>query len=239
MPESKKAARGSKTGTGKPRGGKCVIVFIKYPEKGKVKSRLGKVIGDEKACRLYRNFVLDILETVNGIAPGECAVIVCFHPPHAAQEIKNWLGETYAYMPQRGSDLGEKMKNAFLDAFAEGFTTALLMGSDIPDLPGTIIAEGFAALEENDVVLGPTPDGGYYLIGFTIGNFPPGVFTEIDWSAGEVFKRTLEKLNSAHCCIHVLPTWTDIDTYEDLQTLRERHRSSDCAHSRTTRYLGG
>lgn len=212
-------------------GRQCLIVFVKSPEIGRVKSRLAAEIGEEKARRLYVRFVEDLLDSLD---KGDYCLKIFFHPPDREALLSKWLGRDRCYEPQRGDDLGERMKRAFEKCFSEGFEAAILIGCDIPDLTGEIIKEGFAALIASDVVIGPSYDGGYYLIGFQSGTFLPEVFTGIPWGTGGVLKRTREILESKGR-LSLLPLWRDIDTYEDLNALIERHRESPFANSRTIR----
>jgi hypothetical protein len=201
-------------------GKQCILFFLKAPEEGKVKSRLAEVIGGESACRLYKYFIMTMLETLNKVSEEESlALKLCFHPPEAKGLIMGWLGSGYDYMPQQGEDLGQRMKNAFQECFAEGYDSALLLGSDIPDLPVMIIKEGFCSLINSDAVIGPAYDGGYYLIGFRSDTFLPEVFEGISWSTDNVFQKTMEICAERDLIVATLPRWRDIDTYEDLQEL--------------------
>jgi uncharacterized protein len=217
---------------------RCILVFIKSPEKGMVKSRLAAAIGEEQACRLYEYFVLDLLETLRKTAKtGNYALKICFHPPESGKRIAAWLGAENDYLPQRGKDLGERMGNAFREIFADGYKEILLTGSDIPDLPGKIIHRGFASLKGHNAVIGPTRDGGYYLIGFRSGCFLPDIFTGIPWSTGEVFEKTMARFKLGNFDVSILPAWQDMDTPEDLRDLMTRHRHRAFRESRTMRYL--
>jgi rSAM/selenodomain-associated transferase 1 len=208
----------------------CLLVFVKYPDKGKVKSRLAKEFGEDTVLRLYEGFVLDILETIR---EGKYRIKICFHPASAREKIASWLGKSYLYMPQNGRDLGEKMKNAFTAAFSEGFEKVMLIGSDIPDLPKEIIEEAFAS--NGDAVIGPATDGGYYLIGFKRSTFLPHIFEGMQWSTASVFERTMEIFRKHSYNVHVLPQWQDIDTPEDLKVFYERNRAF--LHSRTMAFI--
>jgi rSAM/selenodomain-associated transferase 2/rSAM/selenodomain-associated transferase 1 len=216
----------------------CILLFVKSPQHVPVKSRLAASIGGETARELYKNFVLDILETLSGVAAKTgCVVCLCVHPSGAVPEIRKWLGDGYRYLPQKGKDLGERMKNAFLDGFADGYGRAIILGSDAPDLTGEIITEGINSLGHGEAVIGPAHDGGYYLIGFRSDTFLPAVFEDISWSTGNVFAATMEIFRHARRHVSVLPSWRDIDTLPDLKDLRERHQTSGVVHSRTIRYL--
>jgi hypothetical protein len=212
------------------------MMFIKTPEKGMVKTRLASSVGDEVALDLYRCFVRDLMEMV--IRTGYPHV-VCFHPPDSQHKIVQWLGDTHALLPQIGDNLGERMKKAFLEVFSKGYRDALLIGSDSPDLPGTLIDEAFSSLKDqgHSAVIGPSFDGGYYLIGFRAYAFLPEVFEGIPWSTPDVFVRTLCILQEKGLLIHILPHWRDIDTSEDLRELYVNNRDSSFADSVTMRYI--
>jgi rSAM/selenodomain-associated transferase 1 len=133
------------------------------------------------------------------------------------ESLRKWLGEDYLYMPQQGVDLGERMKNGFIEAFAMNLKRVVLIGSDIPTLPLEFIEEAFTSLEEKDVVIGPSLDGGYYLIGFKDKKFSPRVFKGIPWSKERVFEETMGILEQEGLTVHTLKPLRDIDTIEDLR----------------------
>ena len=217
---------------------KCILVFIKSPEEGAVKSRLAAAIGEEHACRLYEQFVLDLLKTLEKAAnDGNYALKVCFYPPESAKAIAKWLGSRYEYLSQQGGDLGERMSKAFRESFVAGYRQILLVGSDIPDLPAQIIHDGFASLKQHGAVIGPAHDGGYYLIGFRSDCFLPDIFTDIRWDTGDVFEKTMALFGLGNQDVSILPSWRDIDTLEDLRDLQARHPRGDLVNSGTLRYL--
>lgn len=223
---------------GRERLSGCLLVFIKSPEKGTVKSRLVEAIGEKQARELYQNFVLDLLETLEKTAAERRYDLkLYFHPPESGKTIAGWLGNKYDFRPQRGKDLGERMHNAFLEVFSEGFDLALLIGSDIPDLPEKTIADGFASLQNSGAVIGPSLDGGYYLIGFRSPAFLPEIFADMPWGTGGVLERTIKILKHSHDGFSTLPAQRDMDTCADLKDLLERHRNSSFTNSRTMRYL--
>ncbi len=192
---------------------RCILFFIKNPKKARVKTRLASVIGDKMAVKLYKRFLLEMLATLNR---GTFLFYVCFHPEDSLKDLKDWLGEDYLYVPQIGENLGEKMKNAFVEAFSMNFKRVLLIGSDIPDLPLEFIDEAFKSLNEKDVVIGPSVDGGYYLIGFKDKTFLPRAFEKIPWSTERVFDETMKVLENGRLTVHTLQPLRDIDTVEDL-----------------------
>jgi len=195
---------------------RCLLFFIKNPEIGKVKTRLASAVGHEMAVKLYKRFLLEMLSTLNR---GTFLFYLCFYPADALEELRNWLGEEYLYIPQRGEDLGERMKNGFTEALAMNFKRVVLIGSDIPGLPLDFIEEAFRSLEEKDAVIGPSLDGGYYLIGFKDKKFSPQAFKGIPWSTERVFEETMKILKREGLMVHTLQPRRDIDTIEDLKNL--------------------
>lgn len=170
---------------------------------------------------------------------GRYNVVICFYPPQALKEATAWLGRDHDYLPQQGNDLGQRMENAFDRIFQKGFRQVLLLGTDLPDLPGSIIDEAFESLYKNDAVIGPAVDGGYYLIGFNLHSFLPEVFDKMPWGSDSVFQKTVTVLGSNRSRIHVLPPWHDIDTYQDLEFFIKRHAAQGSTASNTAAYLAG
>ncbi|MDD5712177.1 MAG: TIGR04282 family arsenosugar biosynthesis glycosyltransferase [Smithellaceae bacterium] len=203
----------------------CLIVFARYPEQGKVKTRLLGDLPEEAVCRLYTCFVADLIEMLGGCRGH---LRLAFTPADKTQEIKSCFPGCRSYLPQVGSDLGERMREAFQACFAEGFAKAILIGSDCPDLPADIVTMALGALEELDAVIGPAYDGGYYLIGFRRERFLPTVFSGIPWGEKEVFGLSLERIKNAGLKVCIAPFWRDIDTIEDLRALK---RESAAARS--------
>ena len=212
----------------------CVIMFVKSPERGMVKSRLTAALREDVVLGLYKCFVSDTMEM---LAQGGYPLIIFFYPPESGQRIRQWLGDEHTLLPQSGNDLGERMKNAFKTVFSQGRSSALLIGSDSPDLPGLIIDEALTSLKDHDAVVGPSYDGGYYLIGFRADSFLPRTFDKIPWSTPEVFVQTLDILGKADCRVHILPKWRDIDTFDDLKALVYDSRNMLFAKSATMKYI--
>jgi rSAM/selenodomain-associated transferase 1 len=148
-----------------------------------------------------------------------------------------WLGSDRTYHPQEGADLGERMERAFRAIFAATVERAVLIGSDLPDLPAGILHEAMDALKQHDAVIGPAQDGGYYLIGFRKSGFLPEIFRGIIWSRPDVFDRTRQIFRRANTMVHLLPPWQDVDTIEDLRDLMRRNVCTAFAGCRTMRYL--
>ncbi|MEW6586557.1 MAG: TIGR04282 family arsenosugar biosynthesis glycosyltransferase [Nitrospirota bacterium] len=211
----------------------CVLLFVKFPEQERVKTRLSKVIGEENARALYKCFVHDVLDT---LGKGDFSITICYSPPFAGESVKEWLGKSYSYMPQRGQDLGERMKCAFEDAFRSGVREAILIGTDIPDISAFVIRDAFS-FHKHAAVIGPSRDGGYYLIGFRKDTLLPGVFEGIEWGTGAVFEKTMKVFRKHGYSVGILPHWRDTDRIEDLRDLYKRNSSGPFAGSRTMAFL--
>jgi len=212
----------------------CLLLFVKYPEKGKVKLRLSADLNEDTVQEIYRYFVQDTLTTVKKI---DSQLFICFLPFDAQKKFMKWLGSTLLFLPQNGTDLGERMKNSFTDVFTKGFRRAVLIGSDSPDLPKKYIEQAFTTLQTRDTVVGPTVDGGYYLIGFHTNSFTPNVFENIPWGNQMVFQETVRKIEQAHRSVGLLPMWSDVDTIADLKHLVRRAKNTSFKSSQTMTYL--
>jgi rSAM/selenodomain-associated transferase 1 len=210
-----------------------ILIFVKVPLKGQVKSRVAAVVGDETALGLYKNFVLDVIDTV--IKTG-CPFRICYAPAEAGQAMTGWLNTDCPLKPQQGNDLGERMENAFIQCFAEGIERVVLIGSDLPDLAPAILHEALSSLARKDVVIGPAFDGGYYLIGFNRRSFLPKIFHGIAWGTATVFQDTIAILGDHALTVHRAPQWHDVDTSEDLKALCRRARDTGFDNSRTMDY---
>jgi rSAM/selenodomain-associated transferase 1 len=213
---------------------RIILFFVKFPDPGRVKTRLSRVLGDERGAALYSNFVLDMLDTL--VLSGY-PLAVCFAPQARMEAFKSWLGHGWRYLPQEGDNLGERMKKGFQDAFRMGYQQAILIGSDFPDLPHEIIGEAFASLERHPGVIGPALDGGYYLIGFGRETFVPLIFDGILWGGDAVLQRTLSRFKEMRQPVHILPAWNDVDTPEDLLDLYRRGKGTHFARSKTMTFL--
>ena len=196
----------------------CILFFVRAPEKGKVKTRLACVIGEDAALKLYMSFVADELDMLRALF---FDVIIFFHPRTAGQTIGKWLKTEFDFVAQSGQDLGQKMKNAFDVAFSRGYAKALLIGSDLPDLTSSVILDAFNHLTQKDTVIGPCEDGGYYLIGFRRDTYNKNVFTKISWGTSRVFNQTLLSFREKNLNYHILSKWHDIDNYKDLVRLKK------------------
>lgn len=183
-----------------------VIVFVKNIKLGTVKTRLAKTIGDFGAFEVYSELV-----KITEKATTELDIDKRIYFSNAIVETK-WPNEFKTV--QQGTDLGERMLNAFKDGFKDGYKRIVLIGSDLPDINSTHIKKGIEALKENDVVFGPAEDGGYYLVGMS--KLETSVFENKPWSQPNLLKLTLQELHKNNISVSTLDTLNDIDTYEDL-----------------------
>jgi rSAM/selenodomain-associated transferase 1 len=214
--------------------GKKVLVFVRVPESGRVKTRLLGKLDKEDVCQLYRCFVEDIL---GALSEQEYDIVICYNPPEGRWKMISWLGSAFTFMPQRGASLGERMENAFADMVSQRVEQTVLIGSDFPDLDAGIIDEAFEGLETHDLVVGPAVDGGYYLIGFNAGSFLPKIFRGIPWGTQHVFHKTAALAKKNNLSMYVLPKWRDIDTPDDLKAFFLRAREKGLTELKTMKYL--
>jgi rSAM/selenodomain-associated transferase 1 len=211
-----------------------ILFFVKYPEIGQVKSRLSAQMDKTFVVTVYKCFVEDILNMLQEL---EYATIICYYPQEKVEHVTRWIGGEYHYLPQHGENLGERMNNCFIQGFFQGFEKLVVIGSDCPDLPDTLIKGAFQRLDTCDSVIGPCQDGGYYLLGFTKQRFSPTVFQGIPWSTSAVFAKTMDALEKSTLQVSVLPEWQDVDTVDDIQDLYMRNRGSAFKTSKTMAVL--
>ncbi len=190
-----------------------LLIFIRNPQLGKVKTRLARTLGDEEALRIYQ-----ILLEKTRLAALGCAAARWLLYSDFVDEQDAWLPEYFQKQTQSPGDLGERMEAAFKKAFEAGASKVAIIGSDCPELSGEVLEQAFALLDSNDFVLGPVPDGGYYLIGMN--TFDPTVFRDIEWSTESVREKTLEKIRAVGKTCAFLPLLTDVDTEEDWRGLQ-------------------
>ena len=195
-----------------------ILYFVKYPEPGKVKTRLAKTLGDEEATRVYRNLVETNLKAIRPLISSGIDITITFDPPDAAEKMKQWLSDDYDYLPQSGDGLGERLTKAFGNLFERKVRRVLAVGSDTLGLEANLILKACDSLEHFDVVLGPAEDGGYYLIGLS--QPEPILFQDIPWSTSAVFDSTLNRIKQKGLSFYVLPELQDLDDIEDLKRAR-------------------
>lgn len=183
-----------------------LLYFVKYPEPGKVKTRLAKTVGGEAAAEIYAELAQKNFSRLLTLAPA-AQTTVFFEPAAAEARVRDWLQGADAYVPQPQGDLGQRLKHAVSLAF-EDVDRVILAGSDTLRLSADIVRDALHALEKFDAVLGPAHDGGYYLFGM---NEPlQSVFDGIDWSTEHVLAQTKVRLD--HLCL----TYGELSPLEDL-----------------------
>ncbi|MCY3743360.1 MAG: TIGR04282 family arsenosugar biosynthesis glycosyltransferase [Candidatus Poribacteria bacterium] len=198
----------------------CLIVFAKNPVPNQVKTRLVPTLSPEQAAVLYTAFLTDWCETLADLP--DVDRVIAYTPPEAQPDLQALIGDDVIYIPQIGADLGERLTSATQWAAKQGYTKILFVGSDSPTLPISYISQAITLLDSRDTVIGPSTDGGYYLIGFsveTLATTIPHVFEDIAWSTAEVFQQTVARIHAAEATLGLLPPWYDIDRAEDLAFL--------------------
>lgn len=201
----------------------ALVIFAKAPIAGQVKTRLCPPLTYDEAATLHGSFVLDMLERTKVaatrlklpldryLACAPSSTLVFFQIMEERQSVK--------LIDQVGDGLGARMEQAFATLFGKGYQRVFIVGTDVPSLPLDHYKQALALLEAHDVVLGPAPDGGYYLIGLKQPR--PELFTDIAWSTDRVLAATQEKAASLGLKTALLPSWRDVDTIDDLRALMD------------------
>lgn len=192
----------------------AVLVFVRAPEPGRVKTRLAAAIGDGAALRIYRRLAEHTLAEAAVLAVDGVQVRVHHTPADAGDVVRAWLGDGLVYLPQAEGDLGRRMEDAFSRAFAAGAERVVIVGSDLPDVSASLLRRAFHALEGGPAVLGPARDGGYYLLGLT--RRVDGIFDGIAWSTPDVLAATLDRFRAAGIVPAMLEALADVDEVDDL-----------------------
>ncbi len=202
-----------------------LTVFAKQPVPGKVKTRLCPPLNHVEAAQFYEHSLREVISRAKTLS--ECDLLICY-----AGE-RRWFAENFpgtALLQQRGGDLGVRMETALRDLFAAGYQRAVLIGSDLPDLPLKEVRLAFELLDEVDVVYGPARDGGYYLVGES--THCPDLFRDIPWSTGVVLEESLKKAATVGLFTARLPVYEDLDDVAALQNFLKRN-----PHSSTAEFL--
>lgn len=187
----------------------ALVIFVRNPISGQVKTRLAKDIGDERALEIYQQLLQHTLEITRSLSFRKFI--------YYADEVSDydlWSVPGYTKRKQNGNDLGERMLNSFKELFDQGFTQIIIIGSDCLQLKMETLEEALALLESNNAVIGPARDGGYYLLGLT--KFYPELFIKKPWSTDKVFAKTIEDFIDLGISYAFLEELSDIDTVADL-----------------------
>ena len=202
---------------------RAILLFVKYPEPGKVKTRLAATLGAEMAADIYRRLVAAV---VAGLPDGDDLIVV-FDPPERRAQVEEWLQSLLAerradFTAQAAGDLGVRLERAFADAFDQGFGKVAVIGSDCIELTPATFSETWQALEAHDAVLGPSTDGGYYLL--ALRQPCAALFHGVAWSTDAVRAQTRARAQAAGLAVHELAALPDIDTEADWRRAAEKLR---------------
>ncbi|WP_205620094.1 TIGR04282 family arsenosugar biosynthesis glycosyltransferase [Fundidesulfovibrio putealis] len=192
----------------------CLLFMLRAPLHGKVKTRLAREVGHDAALALYKAFVEDMLDSLDG-----CGADIAFfvEPGEGIGEMRAWLGDGRVYVPQCHGNLGDRMRAAFEWAFGAEYTAAACIGSDIAVLSHWHAKSLVRLMRSEPALIGPSPDGGYWTIGFGRKSYLPQAFESMPWSTPELFGITMGVMQPLQPA--TLPELADIDTLEDLRAL--------------------
>ncbi len=195
----------------------ALAVMAKAPRPGKVKTRLSPPLTLDQTAALNIRFLRDTTENLATVT--FAAGLISYTPVGDEALFSGLLPETFALVPQRGDAFGERLLAAAEDILGIGYGAVCLIDSDSPTVPHSAFAEAVEILREGnaDVVLGPSHDGGYYLIGLKHPHAEP--FQNITWSTGSVLEETIQRCREASLTVHLLPTWYDVDDAGTLAIL--------------------
>jgi rSAM/selenodomain-associated transferase 1 len=198
-----------------------VAVLTRAPSRGG-KSRLFAALGRPPDPALLSALLLD---TLDGVRLDGTIRVVCVEPVEACDDVRTLVAPDVRVQPQRGESLGDRMRQTMDDLFADGASIVVLVGSDLPDITASSISSAIATLQDDpgSLVLGPARDGGYYLIAATT---TPDVFEGIEWSSPRVLEQTRAAASQHGLRVHLLEPLGDVDTLEDLQSVRARRTRS-------------
>ncbi len=194
-----------------------VVVMAKAPIPGTVKTRLIPALTEVEAAALASRLLQETVGLVQHLKGIDAVVAVA--PPEGMEKVREILGDSISLVPQSGGDLGVRLSHVFEEAFTDGAGGVIALGADHPGLPLDYLNQAVHLLREggDQVVLGPTEDGGYYLIGLTRPH--PELFIQMPWSTPDVFRVTQMRAEKAGLPVRTLPEWFDIDRPEDLKKM--------------------
>ncbi len=195
-----------------------LIIFTKFPEPGKTKTRLSPALGKAAAADCQRQMTEHVLAQAQQLTHQDAIDLQIHYHGANLSTLRAWLGPRLTYCAQSGENLGQRMARAFFLNFQKGYNRIILIGSDCPDISPAILRSAITTLRPVDLVLGPATDGGYYLIGLHQPH--PELFTEVDWGSNKVLAQTITHANHLNLSISQLEALHDIDTPSDLQHFR-------------------
>jgi len=209
-----------------------LLIFLKEPIPGKVKTRLAQTVGAEDAALIYQTLTTALLDQLKWIK--NCHYRFCFAPADAEEAIMHWILPdlehkvdlehrtilpkqeglpSVDFSPQSEGDLGDRLVNAFTQGFADGYSSVSAIGTDCPFISARWIETAVIASKDADLTVGPTEDGGYYYINLKVPNFE--IFKEVKWSSETTYSDTIKQAKKHNLTLHTLPKLNDIDYHDD------------------------
>lgn len=192
-----------------------LIIFTRYPESGKAKTRLIPALGAEGAAALHCRMADHTLLQVQALQLQHPLCVEVRFAGGNRDLMRRWLGNDLMYTVQGEGDLGDRMGRSLQSAFNSGVNRTLIIGTDCPDLNASLLEQAFCELQQHDLVLGPASDGGYYLIGLR--SWIPQLFVNIEWSTASVLERSLAIAEELNLSVALLPVLSDVDYPADLE----------------------
>jgi uncharacterized protein len=216
----------------------ALVVMANAPREEKAPNRLSSALSPEEAKRLYIAFLSDTFVLMEDVRDERenLALALCYTPEGEEEAFEEVEREGSLMIPQRGENLGERLTNCFADLFALSFESVVVIGADTPTLPGEYVFDAFECFEtDDDVVIGPTEDGGYYLVGMR--KLHKRIFEDLPWGAAGALDATIERAREAELNLVLLPEWRDVDTPEDFEQLKRELAENKEAAKFTKRFL--
>ncbi len=212
---------------------KCsIIIMAKVPRAGNVKTRLQPFLSPKQCAAISEAFLED---AINKAQTQTDELIVAFAPPNERDYFAKLENDNFILVEQKGTNLGEKMFNAFEFAFSNNSDAVVMIGTDSPTFPAEFIKQAFAKLMISDAVLGKSADGGFYLIGLqTLHN---EIFADVEWSSAATFEQTARNIKKIGLKLSLIPDWFDVDLPEDLAALRKTSTADQITAPKTFQWL--
>lgn len=206
--------------------------MAKFPEAGRVKTRLQPFLSPKKSAEIALAFLQDAENKAKSVCEN---LIIAFSPPARKAELESILQHENILIEQTGANLGERMLNAFKFAFSNNLDSVVVIGTDSPTFPVKFIEQAFEFLESSDAVLGESDDGGYYLIGLR--TLRKGIFENVEWSIEKTFEQTVRNIENLDLKLSLLTKWYDVDFPEDLKRLKKELRENSELAPKTAKWL--
>ena len=196
----------------------ALICFLKYPKPGHVKTRLAAELDQMSAAQIYEALAERVLTEIYPLA-GSYEILLYVDPAHDMETYRKWIGDSWSFYSQEGDDLGERLSQAMGACFIAGYEKVAIIGSDCIGMEQEFIEDVFTKLDDDPFVIGPSSDGGYYLIASR--EDAPWLFEDVAWSTESVMETTLDKIEALGMENHILEEKLDVDTLDDLVRFRK------------------